>query len=120
MFNHVEEKLKTFAVVNFVCVIIIAVFFFFAFILEFLDEGFLIAVLSLITYCAVVYCLLASCWFMHAFAEILEGVGRVSAPLDKVFRFCSDTLIRRFFCFLEVIRNEQSDYHQPRIWLRWS
>ena len=85
MFNHVEEKLKTFAVVNFVCVIIITVFFFFAFILEFLDEGFLIAVLSLITYCAVVYCLLASCWFMHAFAEITESVKETNKALQLTF-----------------------------------
>ena len=85
MFDNVEKKLKTYAMVNFVCVILIALIFFFAFILELLDDGFLTAVLSLIVYVSVVYCLLASCWFMHAFAEITESVKATNKALQLTF-----------------------------------
>lgn len=85
MFDNVEKKLKTYAMVSFVCVILIAVIFFFAFILEFLDNGFLTAALSLIVYVSVVYCLLASCWFMHAFAEITESVKATNKALQLTF-----------------------------------
>ena len=85
MFDNVEKKLKTYAMVKFVCVILIAVIFFFAFILEFLDNGFLTAVLSLIVYVSVVYCLLAACWFMHAFAEITESVKATNKALQLAF-----------------------------------
>ena len=80
MFNHVEEKLKGYAALNFVVVIIFAVIGLIP--LFSLDE---MVVLLLPLYAIIIYTLLAVCWFMYAFAEITESVKETNKALQLAF-----------------------------------
>ena len=78
MFENVEKKLKTYATVNFVGVIIVALLLLFTGAVEFRHaSGGAVLVLFLV-YALIVYCLLASCWFIQAFAEITESVKQIA------------------------------------------
>ena len=87
MFENVEKKLKTYATANFVCVIVFAIFLFLAgvssddlgYALRHMNGlGFLLVFLLLSSYALIVYALLASCWFIQAFAEITESVKKIT------------------------------------------
>lgn len=94
MFENVEKKLKTYATVNFGCVIVFAIFLFLAgissddlgYVLRHMNGvGFLLVLLLLLSYALIVYALLASCWFIQAFAEITESVKHTNEILQIAF-----------------------------------
>lgn len=94
MFENVEKKLKTYATVNFGCVIVFAIFLFLAgissddlgYVLRHMNAvGFLLVLLLLLSYALIVYALLASCWFIQAFAEITESVKHTNEILQIAF-----------------------------------
>ena len=86
MFDSVEEKLKSFAKVNFICVVIVAVICFFQFILEAMEyQDGIVAFLLFIAYGLIVYVLLATCWFMYAFAEITESTKKTNEAMRMAF-----------------------------------
>lgn len=85
MFENVEKKLKTYATVNFVGVIIVALSLLFTGAVEFGDASGGAVLVLLLAYALIVYCLLASCWFIQAFAEITESVKRTNEILQIAF-----------------------------------
>lgn len=86
VFESVESKLKTYAKVNFFLVIGIAILAFILIMAGILDglnsAG---ALLAIILYAALVYDLLALCWFMYAFAEITESTKKTNEALRLTF-----------------------------------
>lgn len=78
MFENVEKKLKTYATVNFVGVIIVALSLLFIGAVEFEDASGGAVLVLFLAYALIVYCLLASCWFIQAFAEITESVKQIA------------------------------------------
>ena len=86
MFEKVENKLKVFAGVNFACSIIIAIFMLFVVLFEISDGADGLGVLLLVLGCGLaVYALLGTCWFIYAFAEILECTKKTSETLALAF-----------------------------------
>ena len=85
MFENVEKKLKTYATVNFVGVIIVAIALLVTGVKEFEYASGGAILLLLLAYALIVYCLLASCWFIQAFAEITESVKRTNEILQIAF-----------------------------------
>ena len=78
MFENVEKKLKTYATVNFVGVIIVALSLLFTGAVEFRHASGGAVLVLFLAYALIVYCLLASCWFIQAFAEITESVKQIA------------------------------------------
>lgn len=78
MFENVEKKLKTYATVNFVGVIIVALLLLFTGAVEFRHASGGAVLVLFLAYALIVYCLLASCWFIQAFAEITESVKQIA------------------------------------------
>lgn len=78
MFENVEKKLKTYATVNFVGVIIVALLLLFTGEVEFRHASGGAVLVLFLAYALIVYCLLASCWFIQAFAEITESVKQIA------------------------------------------
>ena len=78
MFENVEKKLKTYATVNFVGVIIVALSLLFIGAVEFEDASGGAVLVLFLAYALIVYCLLASCWFIQAFAEITKSVKQIA------------------------------------------
>lgn len=78
MFENVEKKLKTYATVNFVGVIIVALSLLFIGAVEFEDASGGAVLVLFLAYALIVYCLLASCWFIQAFAEITESMKQIA------------------------------------------
>lgn len=70
VFESVENKLKTYAKVNFGLVIGTAILAFIVMVSTLNSLNGLGALLVVILYVILVYDLLALCWFMYAFAEI--------------------------------------------------
>ena len=85
MFENVEGKLKTYATVNFVGVIIVALSLLFTGAVEFRHASGGAVLVLFLAYALIVYCLLASCWFIQAFAEITESVKRTNEILQIAF-----------------------------------
>lgn len=78
MFENIEKKLKTYATVNFVGVIIVALLLLFTGAVEFRHASGGAVLVLFLAYALIVYCLLASCWFIQAFAEITESVKQIA------------------------------------------
>ncbi len=78
MFENVEKKLKTYATVNFAGVIIVALLLLFTGAVEFRHASGGAVLVLFLAYALIVYCLLASCWFIQAFAEITESVKQIA------------------------------------------
>ena len=86
MFEKVENKLKVFAGVNFACSIIVAIFMLFVVLFEISDGADGLGVLLLVLgFGLAVYALLGTCWFIYAFAEILEYTKKTSETLALAF-----------------------------------
>lgn len=85
MFENVEKKLKTYATVNFVGVIIVALSLLFTGAVEFRHASGGAVLVLFLAYALIVYCLLASCWFIQAFAEITESVKHTNEILQIAF-----------------------------------
>ena len=87
MFENVEKKLKAYAKFNSVAVIIFAVIGVFALMSFAYDAGIrgAAALLMLLGFALLIYALLATCWFMYAFAEITESTKATNAALRLAF-----------------------------------
>lgn len=85
MFENVEKKLKTYATVNFVGVIIVALSLLFTGAVEFRHASGGAVLVLFLAYALIVYCLLASCWFIQAFAEITESAKHTNEILQIAF-----------------------------------
>ena len=85
MFESVENKLKTYAKVNFGLVIGTAILAFIVMVSTLNSLNGLGALLVVILYVILVYDLLALCWFMYAFAEITESTKKTNEALRLTF-----------------------------------
>lgn len=85
VFESVENKLKTYAKVNFGLVIGTAILAFIVMVSTLNSLNGLGALLVVILYVILVYDLLALCWFMYAFAEITESTKKTNEALRLTF-----------------------------------
>ena len=87
MFENVEKKLKTYARVNFIAVIFIAMIGVLAIFGFAHDDGIgvVATLLILLGFALLIYVLLATCWFMYAFAEITESTKATNEALRLAF-----------------------------------
>lgn len=85
MFENVEKKLKVYAGVNFICVIVAAVLLWAPLQDDLEGMNAIGVLLMLLAYGLILYALLAGCWFIQAFAEITESVKRTNEILQTAF-----------------------------------